>query len=216
MDEPNAQGLAPAQRGSMAYAGAGAVGGASVAAGIFSALGLAKILANTDGTYTPGYPVTVFGMVALFILVSAIMLAPVSRIGARFAWAGIITFALLTGVGASILYMQSWKSPTAYLTETFSPDPADFSDISTDKMQLSLQYRRGRGSTKFEPLGDQRIPVSGEDFVDLRLIGLDKLEAAYLEKYKEYQVYQTELQQACKGVSNDVCFMVNARMGAEQ
>jgi hypothetical protein len=218
MNGAKRQGADRTPRGPVAYAGAGAVGGASFAAGIFGALGLAKILANTDGSYPPGYPIAVFGMVSLFILISAILMAPLSSTGAKFARFGVATFFVLTIVGASIFYFQTVFQPTAYVTESFSPNPGDFADIdSSNKLQLTLQYRPTHGSAKFEPYGDQRIPVNGKDIVELRLDGLDKLEAAYLEKYREHEAFRKELALACQGVQNNpVCFMVNAQMSSDQ
>jgi hypothetical protein len=198
-------------RGTIATAGAGAVGGASVAAGIFGALGLAKILGNPD--YSFAYPLVVFGMVALFILISAIAVAPISQQGARFAWFGVLSFFCLTAAGSIILLIQSYNAPPAYVTATFTPDPTSFADENAStRVQLILQYRTKDG---FVPYKDQQIPIKGHDFINLKLVGLDQLETKYNENYRDEANRYKQLKNACKGVHNEACDMVNLPMGTD-
>lgn len=215
MSEQEQHSEVPAARTPRNYSGVGAVGGTGFAAGIFTALGLSRILSNTDGSYAAGYPILVFGMVAFFILISALVLAPLSPDGRKFAWFGAGSFFLITAAGAYIFYRQTYDNPTAYVTASFTPDPSTFADVNSEKkLQLVLQYRTARGAGQFAPW-NKRISVNGSDVVELRLDGLEALERAYVDGYNANQQFQRELRLACQGVKSDVCFMVNAHMGTD-
>jgi hypothetical protein len=220
MSEEEGQAGTTATRKPLTYAGAGVVGGAGFAASLFGVLGLQKILANTDN-YASGYPIAVFGMVALFILVCGVAFAPLSQRGAQFVWFAVVAFAGIMIAGAYVFLRQANNNPTAYVTANFMPDPSSFTDVDKDsKLQLVMQYRTKNGSNQFAKYVDGVIAVRGRDGIDWKIVGLDQLENNYVLNYKSSQLFRKSLEQACRGVpsnsQNGVCDMVNAKMATDE
>ena len=219
MSEEEGQTGTAATRKPLSYAGAGVVGGAGFAASIFGVLGLQKILANTDN-YASGYPLVVFGMVALFILVCGVAFAPLSQRGAQFVWVGVVAFAGTMIAGAFVFLKQANSNPTAYVTANFMPDPSSFTDVDKDsKLRLVMQYRTKNGSSQFTKYVDGIIAVRGRDGIDWKIVGLEQLESNYALNYKSSQLFRKSLEQACRGIpsnsQNGVCDMVNAKMATD-
>lgn len=219
MSEEEEQAGTAAIRKPPSYAGAAVFGGAGFGTSIFGALGLQKILANTDN-YASGYPIAVFGMVALFILVCGVAFAPLSQRGAQFVWAGVAAFALIMIGGAFVFLKQANNNPTAYVTANFMPDPSTFKDVDKDsKLQLVMQYRTKNGSSQFTKYVDGIIAVRGRDGIDWKIVGLEDLENNYKLNYQSSQLFRKSLEQACRGVpsnsQNGVCDMVNAKMATD-
>ncbi len=195
--------------------GAGAIGGAGVSLALFTVLPIGKLLTGTS--FPLEYPLAIFGLVSLFVLIAAVCFRPVPPSQGVFVWIGILVFAVIGLAGVAVIYRVAWSSPTVTLVESLEPAPGDFRDPDSIKpISLQLQYQLP-GAVGAAPLSapfSGSLKIRGGQPVTLRLVGFSEL----TDKYHGYVTRLETLRAMMSGVcgrnpSDVVCYSWNDLQG---
>jgi hypothetical protein len=166
--------------------GAGVVAGAGISTSLFGSLGLPKLLAGPQ-SHSLAYPVVLFCLTALFILVAALFTIEVSARQRPLVIAGIAVFALTALGGAGFVFVAEASRPMVTFTALVDPewvlgDGRSWAVGGRDptRSRLRLMYRAGSNDvTAYTPLKGNTLSVAKDGVIGLRIDGIEDLVESY-------------------------------------
>lgn len=183
-------------------AGAGATGGGLLVS-LFGTLKVGDTFKDPL-IASPGYPLAIFSVVALFVLIAGLFTMHVSTRQFIGAMCGVVLFSVAGAAGGLMVYRDAQQHHRIRISEHFEPDLAAYSESlrdSRDPIRLSIEFSSDRltGSTdSYRPFANGRYPMVDGDNVDFRIKGLDAL----WDRYRGLKYYFAGV---CANSSDPIC-----------
>ncbi|HEY1752542.1 MAG TPA: hypothetical protein VGG29_14885, partial [Caulobacteraceae bacterium] len=129
------------RRANLARIGGGAIAGAGVSMALFSVLPIGEIIKGVPG-FPTGYPIVIFGIVSLLTLVAAAFTVEIIKEQRRIVYTGMGVFALITLVGATLIFVEDYNNHPIQIVAMYTPDVSEFHDANPDTpAKLDVQYK---------------------------------------------------------------------------